>query len=101
MHELLHTFDLGHTANGIMGRGFDNIHKIFVDTKLESSNQSVDSSTTFHDEIHFQEELESESLSERLIAANKRKGFTVIKKLEDVGDTVLEKSCAVLLCYHR
>lgn len=84
-----------------MGRGFDNIHKIFIDTKLDGCNQFVDSSTTFHDEIHFQEELESESLSERLIAENKRKGFTVTKKVEDVGNTVLEKSCAVLLCYHR
>lgn len=81
-----------------MGRGFDNIYKIFVDTNFTSGNAS---SRTFHDKIQFQEELESESLSERLLAENKKKCFTVIKKLEDIGDTVLQKSCAVLLCYHR
>lgn len=29
-HELCHTFDLGHTEFGVMGRGFDNIDKEFV-----------------------------------------------------------------------
>lgn len=30
LHELGHTFDLGHTKDGIMGRGFDNIDRVFV-----------------------------------------------------------------------
>lgn len=30
LHELGHTFDLGHTKDGIMGRGFDNIDKLFI-----------------------------------------------------------------------
>ncbi|GFS72203.1 putative zinc metalloproteinase C607.06c [Nephila pilipes] len=30
LHELGHTFDLGHTNGGIMGRGFDDIHKYFI-----------------------------------------------------------------------
>ncbi|KAJ8725548.1 hypothetical protein PYW08_003731 [Mythimna loreyi] len=29
-HELGHTFDLGHTKDGIMGRGFDNLDRVFV-----------------------------------------------------------------------
>ncbi|XP_045519278.1 putative zinc metalloproteinase C607.06c isoform X1 [Pieris brassicae] len=29
-HELGHTFDLGHTKDGIMGRGFDNIDRVFL-----------------------------------------------------------------------
>ncbi|XP_046680773.1 putative zinc metalloproteinase C607.06c [Homalodisca vitripennis] len=29
-HELGHTFDLGHPRQGIMGRGFDNVHLVFV-----------------------------------------------------------------------
>lgn len=29
LHELCHTFDLGHTKDGIMGRGFDNINRVF------------------------------------------------------------------------
>lgn len=30
LHELGHTFDLSHTSTGIMSRGFDNMHKVFV-----------------------------------------------------------------------
>ncbi|XP_035232882.1 putative zinc metalloproteinase YIL108W isoform X2 [Stegodyphus dumicola] len=30
LHELGHTFDLGHTKSGIMGRGFDDIYKYFI-----------------------------------------------------------------------
>ncbi|XP_041976932.1 putative zinc metalloproteinase YIL108W isoform X2 [Aricia agestis] len=30
LHELGHTFDLGHTKDGIMGRGFDNIDRVFL-----------------------------------------------------------------------
>lgn len=29
-HELGHTFDLGHTKDGIMGRGFDHIDRVFI-----------------------------------------------------------------------
>lgn len=29
-HELGHTFDLGHTKDGIMGRGFDNLDRVFL-----------------------------------------------------------------------
>lgn len=84
-----------------MGRGFDDIFKIFVDTNFNGSHTSKEPSKVLHDKIQFQEELEPESLSERLQAEHRKKSFTVIKKHEDIGDTVLEKSCAVLLCYHR
>lgn len=30
LHELCHTFDLGHTKDGIMGRGFDDVWKVFT-----------------------------------------------------------------------
>lgn len=54
------------------------------------------------DKIEFKEELESESLVERLQKENKRKEFTVIRKYEEeADDTFLTRSCAVLLCYHR
>lgn len=36
-HELGHTFDLGHTKDGIMGRGFDNIDRVFVVGERRSS----------------------------------------------------------------
>ncbi|XP_063821609.1 uncharacterized protein LOC135071749 [Ostrinia nubilalis] len=36
-HELGHTFDLGHTKDGIMGRGFDNIDRVFTVGERRSS----------------------------------------------------------------
>ncbi|XP_068629945.1 uncharacterized protein [Battus philenor] len=36
-HELGHTFDLGHTKDGIMGRGFDNIDRVFLVGEKRSS----------------------------------------------------------------
>jgi hypothetical protein len=30
LHELGHTFDLGHTPTGIMARGFDDLHRVFT-----------------------------------------------------------------------
>ncbi|XP_043261191.1 putative zinc metalloproteinase YIL108W isoform X2 [Colletes gigas] len=34
LHELCHTFDLGHTREGIMGRGFDYVNRVFVSTSV-------------------------------------------------------------------
>lgn len=103
LHELFHTFDLGHTEEGIMGRGFDNIYKVF--TNSNSPNQSVDTGyeaqRTFQDKIEFKEEFEPDSLLERLRSENKKKEFIVIKSFEESDDTVLSRSCAVILCYHR
>ncbi|CAG9863599.1 unnamed protein product [Phyllotreta striolata] len=96
LHELFHTFDLGHTEDGIMGRGFDNIYKVFT-----LSNKSGDNPSAFPVKIEFKEEFEADSLVERLKTENKKKEFTVIRKFEDVDDTVLSRSCAVILCYHK
>ena len=30
LHELGHTFDLGHTSEGIMARGFDDLYRMFL-----------------------------------------------------------------------
>ncbi|XP_072388305.1 uncharacterized protein [Diabrotica undecimpunctata] len=103
LHELFHTFDLGHTEEGIMGRGFDNIYKVF--TNFDVPNQTIEAGyetqRAFQDKIEFKEEFEPESLLERLKNENKKKEFTVIKKFEEIDDTVLGRSCAVILCYHR
>lgn len=37
-HELGHTFDLGHTKDGIMGRGFDNLDRVFTVGDKKSTN---------------------------------------------------------------
>ena len=44
LHELGHTFDLAHTPSGIMARGFDDLHKVFIVQRSERTNESVDSS---------------------------------------------------------
>ncbi|KAG7188515.1 hypothetical protein KM043_008149 [Ampulex compressa] len=40
LHELGHTFDLGHTRDGIMGRGFDNVDRVFVGGAGLDSNRN-------------------------------------------------------------
>ena len=44
LHELGHTFDLAHTPSGIMARGFDDLHKVFIVQRSERTNESGDSS---------------------------------------------------------
>lgn len=43
-HELSHTFDLGHTVDGIMGRDFDRVGTLFTydgSTKTRNRNDSL------------------------------------------------------------
>lgn len=41
LHELCHLFDLGHTETGIMGRGFDNVHKIFTLNAADNLQKTI------------------------------------------------------------
>ncbi|CAH1118927.1 unnamed protein product [Phaedon cochleariae] len=97
LHELFHTFDLGHTEDGIMGRGFDNIYKVFTKSDLATDNV-LEAKKILRNKIEFKEELEPGS---SLAKDNIRKEFTVIEKFEEVDDTLLTRSCAVILCYHK
>nr|CAH7758288.1 unnamed protein product [Callosobruchus chinensis] len=92
LHELYHTFDLGHSKDGIMGRGFDNIWKVFT-------NPQMCKSLSFHNKIEFKEQLSTCSLKN--VEKSIKKDFTVIRRTEEVDDTLLTKSCAVLLSFHR
>ncbi|XP_070204433.1 uncharacterized protein [Littorina saxatilis] len=40
LHELGHTFDLAHTATGVMARGFDDLHKVFTVQRSRGSRAS-------------------------------------------------------------
>ena len=44
LHELGHTFDLAHTPSGIMARGFDDLHKVFIIQRSGRMSESGDSS---------------------------------------------------------
>ncbi|XP_011499350.1 PREDICTED: putative zinc metalloproteinase C607.06c [Ceratosolen solmsi marchali] len=41
LHELGHTFDLGHTRDGIMGRGFDYVDRVFLGTASIEINRNI------------------------------------------------------------
>lgn len=98
LHELYHTFDLGHTEEGVMGRGFDNIGKFFT---LFEKPKEEEASKSYGTRIEFKEELVSKVLSERLDSEHKKKDLHVIKKFEDNDQTILTRSCAVILAYHK
>lgn len=40
-HELGHTFDLGHTPDGIMGRGFDNVNLVFTFETCQDNEKNI------------------------------------------------------------
>ena len=44
LHELGHTFDLAHTPSGIMARGFDDLHKVFIVQRSGRTSENGDSS---------------------------------------------------------
>lgn len=73
LHELCHTFDLGHTEDGVMGRGFNNIQNVFLPSSLEITQTN---SRTF-------------------VGLN-----SAVRKLK--GDDIYwTRSCATLLNFHR
>ncbi|KAI4461067.1 zinc metalloproteinase-related [Holotrichia oblita] len=91
LHELCHTFDLGHTHDGIMDRGFDNIHKFFV----------VTNNCTNADPVDVRSKYLSTNVVVNTIIRNpncvQNNQFT--KKSED--DTYFTRSCSVMLSYHK
>lgn len=40
-HELGHTFDLGHTQEGLMSRGFDNVDLVFTLSSAQDKNKNL------------------------------------------------------------
>ena len=59
LHELAHTFDLGHTPHGIMARGFEDLHLFFTSTKLKCDYLSQSP--------HHHKSMMSKSMSSSLI----------------------------------
>lgn len=86
LHELCHTFELGHTEKGIMGRGFDDIYKVFINCEAKNEKQ-------FNNAIQFEEKFDSR-LRKTFLVKTKQKS-----KEED--GTFWTKSCLVFLAYHK
>ena len=87
LHELCHTFDLGHTEVGIMGRGFDDIYKDFL------CEERLDQSNVLEDCQKVEEKSGYGSLGKFVREKRKQKGI--------VNNIFLTKSCATILAYHR
>lgn len=81
LHELCHTFDLGHTDNGIMGRGFDFIEKTF--TEMTDIKECLLKTST------------------NSIRNYKFSTLNVIDKPVKANEIYFTKSSASLLSYHR
>ncbi|KAJ3644356.1 hypothetical protein Zmor_027021 [Zophobas morio] len=86
LHELCHTFDLGHTEVGIMGRGFDDIYKDFLcEERLDQSN-----------------DLECQKLKEKSGYGSLGKFVRERRKQKGIVNNIfLTKSCVTILAYHR
>lgn len=86
LHELCHTFGLGHTDKGIMGRGFDNIEKIFLisDTSSPKTQSSIANKTN-------QNSIRNVGFCNKITEKN----------LFCEDETYFTKSCAAFLSYHR
>lgn len=97
LHELCHTFDLGHTEKGIMGRGFDDVYKVFMVTE---EKQKLKILRHFENNLEFTEELDSGKLSERVEEKKKKTVVKTEKRVEE-DNTFWTKSCLMLLAYHR
>jgi hypothetical protein len=89
LHELCHTFDLGHTQKGIMGRGFDDICKVFLCNKQTSPGKMYQNS------IKFDEKFES-----NLTAARKTCSIQS-ENAKDQDDTFWTRSCLIFLAHHK
>ncbi|XP_017775372.1 PREDICTED: putative zinc metalloproteinase YIL108W [Nicrophorus vespilloides] len=96
LHELCHTFDLGHTDIGIMSRGFDNLHKVFL--QEEDAERSLPRLETVCDEMVSIKLKEAESRS-----FIRKADFSddVINRPICFDETCFTKSSACILAYHK
>jgi hypothetical protein len=89
LHELCHTFDLGHTQKGIMGRGFDDICKVFLCNKQTSPGKMYQNS------IKFDEKFESNLREARKTCSIQS------ENAKDQDDTFWTRSCLIFLAHHK
>jgi hypothetical protein len=89
LHELCHTFDLGHTQKGIMGRGFDDICKVFLCNKQTSPGKMYQNS------IKFDEKFESNLTEARKTCSIQS------ENAKDQDDTFWTRSCLIFLAHHK
>lgn len=97
LHELCHTFDLGHTHEGIMDRGFDNLHNFFMVVNNTSPNIELNPSNCFRSNLSNNIVLNSNGTIIRNPTCVQTNSLR--RKFED--DTYFTISCSVILYYHK
>ncbi|XP_014276271.1 uncharacterized protein [Halyomorpha halys] len=82
-HEMGHIFNLGHTRSGLMSRGFDNAHLLFI-------------------QVSDEEDSRGDELVPCLIEGRKVLKPTTIQQIrpQEAHLTFLEPGCAGILAYH-
>lgn len=103
-HELGHCFDLGHTQDGVMGRGFDYLNRVLtVDQPTEHLPQRIVSASP------------RDSAATATAPSRPRPRFTPLKLKQSAGNQLLDNyhaqrlndsfffadNCAIILAQHR
>lgn len=90
-HELCHTFDLGHTQDGIMGNGFDYMNLFFtISNKTEDLPKRIT------------ERLEATTINSKLTKIKKPGEFLSKHRMQKNNDlTFFSENCAITLSYHK
>ena len=116
IHELGHTLDLGHTENGIMARGFDDMDRFFTICPAAKSDSVGGSIGHRRNSLRFcgavPKETHSIEKSSRfgkikrndngsniLEEYQKRKYYR--KMVQDCGGAYWSRSCALILSHHK
>ncbi|XP_046402300.1 putative zinc metalloproteinase C607.06c isoform X2 [Ischnura elegans] len=129
-HELGHTFDLGHTQNGIMGRGFHHIQKIFIlpnhneiapvnrncseklilnnaSMEIKKQNSSISSTAQLNTDINISWSQPRKEFSTSTVAKEKKvkgmqRGLPGSKKPSKTDEYPFwSNGCAAILAFHR
>ncbi|WAR02650.1 YK66-like protein [Mya arenaria] len=77
LHELGHTFDLAHTPSGIMARGFDDLHKVFIVQRSRGNGSS--------DHIHERSSSETRSTTSSSSESLSNQGYNREVKVKDIN----------------
>lgn len=113
VHELGHTFDLGHTHDGIMARGFDDMDKVFAFPPLKTNGNLVKSSLlesppplpscskqkSARNMTRITPIIRVGKGSQFLVQYQQKKEYT--KMIQDCGGAYWNRSCALILSVQR
>lgn len=90
-HEIGHTFDLGHTEDGIMGSGFDFINRVFT---IEIFTENLPQRIT--------NKIQNRPNNSRFTKIKKPGEFMTKYHQQKLNDSIyLPKNCAITLNYHK